>query len=119
MFLPPPPARGLFVAMRIFALLLPLVAIGCHSLESDFREPAYAMSPRERQCENLRQKIAQGTNKEGWEILDDIFAVFAPGPSDAYGIPISTIRAQEEQQKFNERLIQYKIALENYKTLCK
>ena len=104
---------------RLFALLLFLAATGCHSLENNFREPATAMSPRERQCENLRQRIAQGTNKDGGEILSDLFDLAAGPPPDAYGIPIGKIMEQQEQAKFNARLTQYTIALESYKALCK
>ncbi len=110
--------------MKIISILLCVLLIGCMTTEERrianeyYNSKEYRESWKKRECQSLRERIARGTDKSLGESLNDLFDAFN-SPSNAYDIPVSTMKEQQEREKFKARLSQYKIAVESYKTLCR
>ena len=109
--------------MRIISILLYFFLFGCMTMEElkemrqrnleYYNSEEYGEHKRKQQCEELRDKIARGTDKG-----IDLFRLFNP-PPDSYGVPITTILEEQERERERKRLTQYKIAVESYRTLCR
>ena len=100
----------------LLTLFLFCFILNCKTIE-EIRE---ANSERYRNydpCDDLRRQIA--SSPYGDSLDDVIFKVIQGPPSDAYGIPITTIMEQQRQKKLKEQRSQQAFLIQKYRAICK
>ena len=112
--------------MRIISILLYFFLFGCMTMEElkemrqrnleYYNSEEYREHKRKQQCEELRDRISRGTDKD---FMTNLFDTFRPIPQGSYGRPIGDMLQEEEGERVRRRLTQYKIEVESYRTLCR